>query len=119
MNSPDLSAAVWRKGRRSTDLGGECVEVAAIPSAAVWRKSYHSGDIGGNCVEVAGVPPATAWHKSRRSGDTGGECVGVAAISPAIAVRDSKDPDGPKLIFDAADWQAFTRRAKSGTHDLT
>ncbi len=26
----------------------------------------------------------------------------------AIAVRDSKDPDGPKLIFTPPDWAAFT-----------
>jgi hypothetical protein len=33
-------------------------------------------------------------------------------------VRDSKDPDGPKLMFGAADWSAFTRRVKATEHDL-
>ncbi|GLY87504.1 DUF397 domain-containing protein [Actinoallomurus iriomotensis] len=39
----------WRKSSRSTDTGGNCVEVS------VWRKSSRSGDTGGNCVEVAAV----------------------------------------------------------------
>lgn len=32
----------------------------------------------------------------------------AAALPAAVAVRDSKDPDGPKLIFTVADWTAFT-----------
>jgi len=69
-----------------------------------WRKSSYSGGNGGNCVEVAEV-----WRKSSYSGSNGGACVEVARTLPAaIAVRDSKNPDGPKLIFTKADWAAFT-----------
>jgi hypothetical protein len=69
-----------------------------------WRKSSYSAGNGGDCVEVAGV-----WRKSSHSGGNGGDCVEVAAALPdAIAVRDSKDPDGPKLIFTPATWAAFT-----------
>ena len=69
-----------------------------------WRKSSYSGDNGGDCVEVAEV-----WRKSSYSGTNGGDCVEVArALPAAVAVRDSKDPDGPKLIFTVADWAAFT-----------
>ena len=69
-----------------------------------WRKSSYSAGNGGDCVEVAGV-----WRKSSYSGGNGGDCVEVAAALPdAIAVRDSKDSDGPKLIFTPADWAAFT-----------
>jgi hypothetical protein len=32
-----------------------------------------------------------------------------------VAVRDSKDPDGPRLAFSPAGWQAFTRQLKRGT----
>ena len=32
------------------------------------------------------------------------------------AVRDSKDPDGPRLVFTTADWQAFTDQVKAGEH---
>jgi Domain of unknown function (DUF397) len=34
------------------------------------------------------------------------------------AVRDSKDPSGPRLAFAAADWKAFTARVKGGALDL-
>jgi hypothetical protein len=58
-----------------------------------WIKSSHSGPTGGNCVETAAVP--------------GGE----------VAVRDSKVPGGPALVFPAAAWGAFVaglRRAAAG-----
>jgi hypothetical protein len=35
-----------------------------------------------------------------------------------IAVRDSKDPDGPKLVVPATDWQAFTDAVKAGRFKL-
>jgi hypothetical protein len=62
-----------------------------------------------------------AWRKSTRSGTQEGDCVEVAnlsSLSGNVGVRDSKDPEGPRLIFDAADWGAFTRRVKSSDYDL-
>jgi len=35
-----------------------------------------------------------------------------------VAVRDSKDPAGPALVFPAADWQGFAASIKAGQHDL-
>jgi hypothetical protein len=35
-----------------------------------------------------------------------------------IAVRDSKDPDGPKLFFSVSAWRDFLDRIKAGKHDL-
>lgn len=58
------------------------------------------------------------WRKSSRSGDTGGDCVEVADLVGGVGVRDSKDPDGPKLVLQAAEWRAFARRVKSGGLDL-
>lgn len=42
MNRPDLSAAVWRKSSYSNGTGGQCVEVARVPSGPVAvRDSKH------------------------------------------------------------------------------
>jgi hypothetical protein len=78
-----------------------------------WRKSSYSGSNGGNCVEVA------QWRKSSFSGSNGGACVEVAEDLPGfVAVRDSKDPDGPRLMFTPAQWQAFAARVKADQFDL-
>jgi Domain of unknown function (DUF397) len=63
-------------------------------SQAEWRTASHSNINGGNCVEVARNLPGI------------------------VAVRDSKDREGPALIFRAADWQAFTAQLQSGAFDL-
>ncbi|MEV1249687.1 DUF397 domain-containing protein [Nonomuraea sp. NPDC050022] len=60
-----------------------------------------------------------AWRKSSRSSDNGGQCVEVATNLPGVvAVRDSKDPEGPKLIFTPAEWRTFITGLKSGDFPL-
>jgi len=55
------------------------------------------------------------WRKSSYSNGDGGECVEVADGHPGVMpVRDSKDPDGPALVFTAAAWTAFTTSIKAG-----
>jgi hypothetical protein len=59
------------------------------------------------------------WRKSSFSSANGGQCVEVASNLPGIvAVRDSKDPDGPALVYDRAVWQAFAAGLRAGTFDL-
>lgn len=78
-----------------------------------WRKSSYSGSSGGGCVEIG------VWHKASYSTSDGGGCVEVIRTpDAAIAVRDSKDPDGPRLAFSAADWWAFLRQVKDGRSGL-
>jgi len=84
----------WRKSTYSNGHS-QCVECAAGPGHA-WRKSSHSY-ANGNCAEVTVTP-------GHHGGDGG----------YVIAVRDSKNPAGPVLTFDAGDWQAFINRIKSG-----
>ena len=55
---------------------------------------------------------SASWRKSTYSGCNGGNCIQVAGLPGTIAVRDSKDPDGPALLFTAAEWAAFTARVK-------
>lgn len=61
-------------------------------AGARWRKSSHSG-YQGNCVEVAAL-------------DRG-----------EIAIRNSRDPGGPALIFTGAEFAAFLLGAKDGEFD--
>jgi hypothetical protein len=60
------------------------------------------------------------WVKSSYSGAQGGNCVEVAAnLNGIVAVRDSKDPEGPKLVFTPAEWEAFTAGVRAAEFDLS
>ena len=54
------------------------------------------------------------WRKSSYSGSGGGDCAEVASTPGAVLVRDSKDPDGPRLAVGALAWQEFTDQVKTG-----
>ncbi|MFI0357613.1 DUF397 domain-containing protein [Actinomadura sp. 9N407] len=41
----------------------------------------------------------TTWRKSQQSGEQGDACVEVARFPQAVGVRDSKDPEGPRLVL--------------------
>ncbi|OUC99192.1 DUF397 domain-containing protein [Streptosporangium minutum] len=61
---------------------------------------------------------AAVWRKSSLSGDDGGQCVEVADNLPGVVgVRDSKDPEGPALLFTPAEWRTFVGGVKSGAFD--
>jgi hypothetical protein len=57
---------------------------------------------------------SVTWIKSSYSGPTGGNCVETAALPDGgVAVRDSRVPAGPALIFSAAAWGAFVGDVRS------
>jgi hypothetical protein len=59
------------------------------------------------------------WRKASRSNSNGGACVEVARnLTAAVAVRDSKNPEGPKLVFEPEHWRIFTASIKAGGFDL-
>lgn len=71
-------------------------------------------------IEVKGVRADLAravWRKSTRSGPFTDNCVEVAFVDAAVAVRDSKDPSGPVLLFTRPEWDAFVGGAKDGEFD--
>ena len=65
-------------------------------TGAAWRKSSFSGGNGGACVEVAIVPGA------------------AEGSDRVVALRDSKNPTGPVLVFTADEWRAFTAGVRGG-----
>ncbi|XVU25830.1 DUF397 domain-containing protein [Actinoplanes sp. CA-054009] len=59
------------------------------------------------------------WFKSSRSGPNSDNCVEAAFLEFGMtAVRDSKNPDGPALIFTAAEWDAFVGGVKDGEFNV-
>ena len=48
---------------------------------------------------------AAVFKKSSHSGPNG--CVEVAFLDGHVAMRDSKDRDGPVLVFASEDWEKF------------
>ncbi len=61
----------------------------------------------------------TVWHKSSYSSNGGNSCVEIASNLPGIvAVRDSKDRQGPALVFSSDEWAAFVSGVMDGEFDL-
>ncbi|MFG1875978.1 DUF397 domain-containing protein [Sphaerisporangium sp. NPDC049003] len=55
------------------------------------------------------------WRKSSWSSGDGGTCVEVASNLPGIvAVRDSKNPSDPSLVFTPTQWRAFLQGTRTG-----
>ncbi len=69
-----------------------------------------------NGMSAAGLTGVT-WRKSRRSGQLG-NCVEAAVLDNGkIAMRNSRYPSGPALIFTRDEMTAFLAGAKDGEFD--
>jgi hypothetical protein len=62
--------------------------------------------------------PAVIWQKSRRSNPSG-NCVEMAKLpdGTGVAVRNSRDPDGPTLIYTHNEIAAFLAGVRDGDFD--
>jgi len=61
--------------------------------------------------------PGAGWKKSQRS-NSQGACVEVADLPDgAVAMRNSRFPGGPALVYTRAEIDAFIRGAKDGEFD--
>jgi hypothetical protein len=62
--------------------------------------------------------PAVSWQKSRRSNPSG-NCVEMAGLPDGgIAIRNSRDPQGPALIYTVDEIAAFIGGARDGDFDM-
>lgn len=71
--------------------------------------------------ELAGLLDNVAWHVSTRSANGGGNCVEAGPLpdgSGRVAVRHSRDPHGPAIVYTRAEWDAFVAGVKDGEFDF-
>jgi hypothetical protein len=59
----------------------------------------------------------TDWWKSSYSSDSD-NCVEVRVIPGGIVLRNSKDPDGPRVTYTEEEWDAFLKGAADGEFNL-
>jgi hypothetical protein len=57
-----------------------------------------------------------AWLKAHSS-TANGQCIEIASAVGNIAIRDSKDPDGPILVYTSSEFRAFLDGARNGEFD--
>ncbi|WP_329129166.1 DUF397 domain-containing protein [Streptomyces sp. NBC_01476] len=70
-------------------------------------------DNGVQASSITGVQ----WIKSGRSNQSG-NCVEVAMLPDgSVAMRNSRHPDGPALVYTQAELTAFVEGAKDGDFD--
>ncbi|HBW18308.1 MAG: DUF397 domain-containing protein [Streptosporangiaceae bacterium] len=64
------------------------------------------------------VPPTLgelSWRVARHC--DAGNCVRVAPSGNMIVVGDSKNPEGPTLAYDRAEWKTFVEGIRQGDFD--
>lgn len=71
-----------------------------------------------NGIPAGDLPASIVWQKSGRS-NPNGNCVEMAALpgGKEIAVRNSRDPEGPALVYTVAEIEALIGGAKDGDFD--
>lgn len=67
---------------------------------------------------MADVYSSSGWRPASACGPDGGNCVEVnLSVAGLVAVRDSKLPRPPVLVFDDHEWRSFLTAARAGQYD--
>ncbi|MBC6469369.1 DUF397 domain-containing protein [Actinomadura alba] len=59
-----------------------------------------------------------SWRKSSQSDEANSGCVSMASLGAFRAIRDSKDPHGPALVFNATELRSFFAEIRRGGFDF-
>lgn len=98
---------LWYQSQSDARAGASPVDVGKV---MVMAKQF----VNGNSAELL---LDARWRKSKRSGPVG-NCVEVALLSTGeIAVRNSRFPAGPALVYTRDEMAAFLGGAKDGEFD--
>lgn len=58
------------------------------------------------------------WRKPSACMDPNNTCVEIEIRSNSVAMRDSKDPTGPTLVFTPDEWSAFVSGVRAGEFEV-
>jgi hypothetical protein len=63
-------------------------------------------------------PRDQGWFISSYSTTNSNTCVSVRFVDGTAQVRDDKEPDGPVLVFNRGEWEAFLLGAFAGEFEM-
>lgn len=104
----------WSRGSHPTRMARVLARSATCKDEEVGKEMdvAVNGRVTLGEAERAGLP----WIKAPASTHNGA-CVEVASVAGKIAMRDSKDPDGPILVYTPAEFSTFLNGTRNGEFD--
>jgi hypothetical protein len=72
--------------------------------------------VAGKIILTEEEHASLSWIKAQAS-SFNGQCVEIASTADKVAMRDSKDPNGPVLVYTHAEFRAFLDGARNGEFD--
>jgi hypothetical protein len=94
-------------------MGSNSYDPEQFTSVPIRGAPVHQAYNGMASAQLHGV----VWHKSRHS-NSQGNCVEFAKLPGGeVAVRNSRHPDGPALVYTPAEIQAMLLGIKDGEFD--
>jgi Domain of unknown function (DUF397) len=119
---PATAARFLPTARKRPHRQHQHADLTSQPSETAQRNSPAKPSKGNTMHNIRNGMPASdlqdvTWRKSRRS-NSQGTCVELAILAGGtFAVRNSRHPGGPALVYTQAEIDAFIRGVKDGDFD--